>query len=1376
MSAYLYRLFAISLTLLLLGGNLLPASAQDSSADPARPPIRVGSKEFNEQLLLGKMLVLLLQEAGYPVEDLTATGGSRVVRTALENGEIDLYPEYTGTALSLYHELPGDALPNSPDRSYELAKSLDASLGLVWLEPAAINNTFTMMVRQELIDQGIVSLTDLADYMNANDSPLTVCLEGEFYSRQDGLSGLQTLYGFTFKEDNILVMEPNETYNNLRDGACDVAEGFATDGRISAWGFTNLADPQAFFPFYQPAPVVRQALLAAYPELPDLISGLWQQLDNATMIDLNARVDIGADGILANGDEEKIEDVAYNFLVSKRLVKPAAIKVGSKEFNEQLLLGKMIVLLLQDAGYEVEDKTGLGGSPAVRAALENGEIDIYPEYTGTATSLHHNLPVSALPADAKRTYLLAKSLDTPKNLVWLDPAPLNNTFTLMVGQKLIDENIASLEDLATYMNTNDSPLKVCVEGEFFSRQDGLLGLQELYGFAFQEDNILVMEPNETYDNLRSGVCDVAEGFATDGRINAWGFRNLQDPLAFFPFYQPAPVVRTETLTLYPDIADLLNNLMVDLDDATMSALNARVDIGADSELASGDEESVEDVAYSYLREKRLIKLPAIVVSSPDVSEGYQQILGKMLVMLLADRGYQAVDKTDLGSGLLVRQALEAGEVDLYMESVSTALANYAGLPVTALPTDQNRAYQLMKSLDGAKGIAWLAPTAFTPSYTIIAQPKVTDLGITTLEELAQYMNANEAPLNICMSDDFYSRSQDGLPGLEQVYGFLFKPENIFLVDIDDLLFSTFDDGECDMAVAFSIDTYLRSFTILTDSLSFFPATVVAPVLRQEVLAQNPELADLLAALSVLLTNEEMATLEGAVEIGDDGRLNSGDEQAVEDIARNFLITNGLISAETPAPATTEAESGAAPGGDAIEATPTITNSTSITTSTTITESALLTETAPLTESASISATAVDNEITVASMNDPEQSLLGQLFVLLLRNAGYSVVDQTGAGASPDLRSALASGEIDLYPEFPRTALTLFHNIPTDALPTDAAGTYELAKSLDEALDFVWLRQVAFDSAYGFLARPDLADNTLTTMADLATFVDGQDPAPTFCVEAGFADRAQSDPLALLTQYDIAVAPEKLQAFPPDAIYSALRDGDCDVALALQTDGHVAAWNFTVLQDSLNLLPTYVTAPVVRRATVDQYPELATAFDALEPLLDNATITALNARVTLGNDGEAGSGDEEATAAVAQAFLCENALITACEPTLALTAETAPVATATTTIPLPVPPVTIVNPITPATVAPTGAVAAPAAVTIEVLTPDAYGVNARATANIAATVVTVLPRNTPLVAIGRTVDNDWLQIRLPDDQLVWVFTAAVLTERNNVLLLPVVTPP
>jgi len=1374
MSRYPYpilsRSFTLWLTLLLLLGNGAPARAQDSTPQPERPPIRIGSKEFNEQLLLGKMLILLLQDAGYPVEDMTATGGSRAVRTALESGEIDLYPEYTGTALSLYHELPSEALPNSANRSYELAKSLDASQGLIWLQPAAINNTFTLMVRQDLLDQGIVSLTDLADYMNANEASLTLCVESEFFIRQDGLPGLQELYGFAFLEENILVMEPNETYGNLRQGSCDVAEGYATDGRIRAWGFTNLADPLAFFPFYNPAPVVREEILADYPDLPEVINELWQYLDNETMIALNARVDIGGDGILSNGDEETIEDVAYNFLISKRLLKPAPIKVGSKEFNEQLLIGQMIVLLLRDAGYEVEDRTGLGGSPVVRAALESGEIDLYPEYTGTATSLHHSLPVSALPADAIRTYLLARSLDAPQDLVWLDPAPLNNTFTLMVRQELADQGVTSLEELATYMNTNDVPLKICVEGEFFSRQDGLEGLQRLYGFAFSEENVLVMEPNETYDNLRNGSCEVAEGFATDGRINAWGFQTLADPLAFFPFYQPAPVVRAEILTLYPDIADRLNLLMQDLDDATMSALNARVDIGADGELASGDEEAVEDVAYSYLREKRLIKLPAIVVSAADTAESSQLILGKMLVMLLADEGYQVVDQTALGSGLLVREAIQKGAVDIYMESVATALVNYAGIPVTALPTDSKRAYQLMKSLDAAKGITWMGPTSYSLSYAIVAQPEVLDLNITGLDELAQYMNENDSPLSICMDNDFYSRSLDGLAGMEEFYKFHFKPENIFLVDAEDV-YGAFAKGECDIAAGFNLEATVRNYTILADPLFFFPATTVAPVIRQAILDRNPELVEILAELVPLINNDTMATLEAAVELGADGTDDSGDEEEIDTVVRNFLLANGLIQDEPPAETDDNAVGGRA-GADTTRAEPEGRNAVTDSGSPTD-ESVQITEATVISSiGGGLSGGDDASPIVVASMDYTEQQLLGKLIVLLLRAGGYSVVDQTGIGSSPDLRSALESGAVDLYLEFPRTALTLFHNIPANALPTDRDEAYQWAKSLDETLNLAWIRKASFDSAYALLVRQTFADTGIKSIDDLAAYVNQQTEPLQFCAETNALEQTPESWVTLFDLYGFTVPLETILTLSPDEIYSALQNGACDVAVALQTDGRIQAWNFTTLADPRGAFPDYISAPVVRRAVLDRYPELETYLGQLSERLDTAAIIAMNAQVELGADGAANTGDEVSIEAVANAFLCESGLIGECDPAIEPAGAPALALTDTATVAVSTPVISVTNPVVAVTL-PDVSATVESTTTVEIITSDSYGVNGRATPNIGATVVTVLPRNTTVRAIGRTSDGDWLQIQLPDNQVVWVFTAAILTDVEALALLPIV---
>lgn len=1395
------RLLTLLLTLLLLSAQLLPAfaqegSEQDSSAqsvDAAGTPIRVGSKEFNEQLLLGKMILLVLENAGYTVEDQTALGGSRAVRDALVNGEIDIYPEYTGTALTLYNGLPADALPNTPDRAYELVKSLDSAQGLVWLNRAEINNTFTLMVRDDLYNDGVQSLADLAAYMNGEGADLKVCVEGEFFSRADGLPGLQTLYGFAFKEENVLVMEPNETYDKLRQGECDVAEGFATDGRIGAWGFHNLEDTLAFFPFYHPAPVVRAEVLDANPEIAALLNTLWQALDNETMIALNARVDIGADGVLGNGDEEGVDDVAYNFLVSNRLIQPEPIKVGSKEFNEQLLLGKMMVILLRESGYAVEDLTGYGGTTAIREAVEAGEIDLYPEYTGTATSVHHAIPTSALPTDAERTYMLAKTLDAAQGLIWLEPAPLNNTYTLLVRQELVDEGIATINDLAVYMNANDSPLTLCVESEFYARPDGLPGLQDLYGFTFKDENISLLEASETYAKLRSGDCDVAEGFATDGRIDAWGFTALEDSLAFFPFYNPTPVLRAEVLDRYPELTELLNELSKLLDGPTMSALNARVDIGADGELNSGDEESVETVAYSFLRANRLVPLPPLAVSTINKDDGYQQVVSQLIMLLLADAGYRVVDKTDIGGGLLVRQALLAGDVDIYVESVASVLTDYNDLPLSALPTGRERAYMLAQTLDRPLGITWLDPLPYSDSFGIVAQAPVSDLGITDIAALAEYMNANDAPLSICMGNDFYASEQRGILALEALYGFEFKPENILLMDEADVR-AAFTAGECDLA-ALTLDAAQRDLTVLADPSSFFFVLDSAPVIRDELLAQNPELAELLNRLVAALDEGTAAAIILAIEVGPDEIPASGDESAPAAAALEFLQNAGLIDPDLsldvllPSVATEDEQAPAAvPTNDApteeVAPTPAATATPPADDGAVgvgATEGGEAGATPALPESPALAqtnpqATGTDAAgIRVGSMADPEQVLLGQMLIAMLRSEGYPVVDQTGGGISLELRRQLEAGQLDLYPEFTGVALLLYHNIPQAALPTDADRAYELIKNLDRAFDITWIRKAAFDGAYGLAVGDALVADGVRTLEDLGQLLATNAADLTLCVELGFLDNLATGAQNLASLYNITFPPANIQLLPLEEVYAGLRSGACDVGEVARTDGRIDAWNLYVLEDTLGAFPNYTPAPVIRNAVLAQYPDLERYLGELGPLLNTAVMTELNAQVKLGPDGEPATGDEVATAEVATTFLCDNGLITACGGAGAV-ASAAPADPLTATVTFTnnttitaadLIPVATFIPIQPEATAP-----APST-TITVSTPNNFGVNARATANTNAAVVAVLPSNSVLQATGRTADNVWLQITLPDGQLAWVFAAAVLTRPENVVQLPIV---
>jgi glycine betaine/choline ABC-type transport system substrate-binding protein len=840
--------------------------------------------------------VQLLTAAGFLVEDKTGIGGSPAARAALEGGEIDLYPEYTGTGVTLFHNLPVSGLPSDAERLFVLAQSLDAPKGLTWLDRAPLNNTYTLMVTQKMVDQGVRSIVDLANFMNSNDAPLKICIESEFYGRaQDGLLGLQQRYGFAFKEENVLFMDLNETYNALRDGDCEVAEGFATDGRINAWGFFNLEDTLSFFPIYNPAPVIRQDVLALYPEIEGILNQLAGRLTTDAMSKLNGRVDLGADGVFGSGDEESAEEVALNFLQEMRLIAPPSITVGSKEFTEQLLLGKMLVLLLQDAGYAVVDKTGLGGSPAVRAALESGEIDLYPEYTGTTLSLHHGLPSAALPTDPVRAFELAKSLDARNNLVWLQPAPLNDTYTLMARQELAEQGISTIAELAAYMNANDSPFTLCIESEFYSRsEDGIGSLQERYGFRFKEENMLIMDLNEIYESLRAGDCDLGEGYSTDGRIDAWGFFNLTDTLAFFPIYNPAPVLRQELLQRHPELEALFNQLTPHLDNASMSKLNARVDLGADGVSASGDEESVEQVAYSFLRSRRLLKPPQITVASEEYTE--QLILGNMLTLLLQQAGYGVNDKLGIGGTPLLRQAMLDGEVDVYVELTGQAVSVHHSIPSDALPTTPARVWALARTLDAKHDLVWLPHGPFNDTYGIMVRDDLWNQNIRTLDDLAAFMNDNDSPLTICLENDFFARQFDGFPILQQVYGFSFKPEKVLLMELAEV-YNALRNQQCDVGEGYTTDGRGAAwgFHNLADTRSLFPIYNPAPVLRRSVLDANPDLADLLGSFLLLLDNQTMSQLNARVDIGPDREPNTGDEESPQAVARTFLTAVGLLA-------------------------------------------------------------------------------------------------------------------------------------------------------------------------------------------------------------------------------------------------------------------------------------------------------------------------------------------------------------------------------------------------------------------------------------------------------------------------------------------------
>ncbi len=219
--------------------------------------IVVGGKFFTEQFLLASMTEQLLADRGFDVDKKDGLG-SNVVRKAQLNNQVDIYWEYTGTALIAYHKFK-EKLPNQ-QAYYEKAKTLDEPNNIIWLNPSSANNTFALAVRKNDPKMANVnSISDLSDLMK-KDKSLRLASGIEFPVRPDGLKPLQRLYKFKFKRSNLIKMDDGLTYQALKLKEVDVAMVFATDGRIGAFDFKVLKDNKNFFPNYAIVPVVRKEI------------------------------------------------------------------------------------------------------------------------------------------------------------------------------------------------------------------------------------------------------------------------------------------------------------------------------------------------------------------------------------------------------------------------------------------------------------------------------------------------------------------------------------------------------------------------------------------------------------------------------------------------------------------------------------------------------------------------------------------------------------------------------------------------------------------------------------------------------------------------------------------------------------------------------------------------------------------------------------------------------------------------------------------------------------------------------------------------------------------------------------------------------------
>ncbi|NJL03762.1 MAG: quaternary ammonium transporter [Chloroflexaceae bacterium] len=273
----------------------------------ADTPIRIGSKDFTEQFILGEMYAFILEDAGLPVERMLNMGSTDIVQLALLSNDVDLYPEYTGTGLLNVLRLP---ISDDPSQVYELVRAGYAEqFNLIWLDPAPMNNTQALaMTRKRAEELGIVTISDMV----AQADQLVMIGPPEFQEREDGLPGLQAVYGnFALREFKPIA--PDNRYQALAEGAGDITVAFGTDGEIAVFDLVLLEDDQQLFPPYQVAPVIRANVLATHPQIAPALNRLAPLLDDATMQRLNNEV---------SGNKRSPAAVAREFLEAQGLIQP----------------------------------------------------------------------------------------------------------------------------------------------------------------------------------------------------------------------------------------------------------------------------------------------------------------------------------------------------------------------------------------------------------------------------------------------------------------------------------------------------------------------------------------------------------------------------------------------------------------------------------------------------------------------------------------------------------------------------------------------------------------------------------------------------------------------------------------------------------------------------------------------------------------------------------------------------------------------------------------------------------------------------------------------------------------------------------------------
>ena len=268
--------------------------------------ITIGSKDFSESIALGEIFAQLIENhTDLKVNRRLNMGGTFVCFEAIKNGDIDLYAEYTGTALTA--QLNKDVVNDSEEAYRIVSEEFDKQFNIKWLEPLGLNNTYAVAVTNEVYEEyGVETISDLAGI----SENLIFGSDHEFFDRQDGYDGLANLYGLVF-DGEPKKMEISLKYQAIGNGDMDVTDVFATDGPIKKYNLKVLEDDKGFFPPYYAAPVIRKETLEAYPDLEEILNKLAGVLDDQTMTEINYQIDV---------EDRDVEEVVTEFLSEKELI------------------------------------------------------------------------------------------------------------------------------------------------------------------------------------------------------------------------------------------------------------------------------------------------------------------------------------------------------------------------------------------------------------------------------------------------------------------------------------------------------------------------------------------------------------------------------------------------------------------------------------------------------------------------------------------------------------------------------------------------------------------------------------------------------------------------------------------------------------------------------------------------------------------------------------------------------------------------------------------------------------------------------------------------------------------------------------------------